>query len=59
VPLPSLGDYLCMAVKNQGPEKVAVSTLEAKAVQTPHKDATVGHVAVGFENRVAQEAGQH
>lgn len=48
-----------MAVKNQGPEKVAVSALEARAVQHPHKDSTVGHVGVGFEARVAQEAGQH
>jgi hypothetical protein len=48
-----------MAVKNKGPEKVAVSALEARAVQEPHKDATVGHVGIGFEARVTQEEGQH
>jgi hypothetical protein len=48
-----------MAIKNQGPEKVAVSQLETRVVPMPAKDATAGKVACPFELRVTQEAGTH
>lgn len=50
---------MLMAVKNTPPFKLAVNTLEARVVQTPHRDATAGKAACPFEARATQEGGQH